>query len=121
MSRPALNSPPVSDAAKAKMEKYHHEVVDQARAALGQHDVVVIGMGWNPNVPRARKYLDEAGIPHHDLDFGNYVTAWRPRLALKLWSGWPTFPQVFVKGTLIGGADDTKKALEDGSLKALLG
>jgi glutaredoxin-related protein len=38
-----------------------------------------------------------------------------------MWSGFPTFPQVFVRGTLIGGFTDTRKALEDGSLRKLLG
>ena len=41
--------------------------------------------------------------------------------AIKLWSGWPTFPQVFVDGTLIGGEDLTKAALADGSLKSSVG
>jgi glutaredoxin-related protein len=46
---------------------------------------------------------------------------WKQRLAIKMWSGWPTFPQVFVRGVLVGGFEDTRKALEDGSLKKLLG
>lgn len=37
-----------------------------------------------------------------------------------MWSGWPTFPQVFVNGTLIGGFDDTVKALKDGTFESLL-
>jgi monothiol glutaredoxin len=31
---------------------------------------------------------------------------WKKRLAIKLWTGWPTFPQIFHKGVLIGGAKD---------------
>ena len=46
---------------------------------------------------------------------------WRERLAIKLWSGWPTFPQVFVKGALIGGFQELKGKLDDGSLKTELG
>jgi monothiol glutaredoxin len=38
-----------------------------------------------------------------------------------MWSGWPTYPQVFVKGTLIGGYDDTEKMLADGTLMKMLG
>ena len=45
----------------------------------------------------------------------------KKRLAIKLWSGWPTFPQVFVRGVLIGGNDETRRAIADGSLKARLG
>ena len=40
----------------------------------------------------------------------------RRRLALKMWTGWPTFPMVFVKGVLIGGASDLAKLIESGEL-----
>ena len=45
---------------------------------------------------------------------------WRRRTALKMWTGWPTFPMVFVKGMLIGGADDLAKLIASGELKRLL-
>ena len=35
-------------------------------------------------------------------------------------SGWPTIPQVFVKGELVGGADITQELAESGELKRLL-
>jgi len=35
-------------------------------------------------------------------------------------SGWPTIPQVFVKGELVGGADITQELAESGELKQLL-
>ena len=35
-------------------------------------------------------------------------------------SGWPTIPQVFVKGELIGGADITEELLESGELQQRL-
>jgi monothiol glutaredoxin len=46
--------------------------------------------------------------------------ALKERLAIKLWSGWPTFPQVYVHGVLIGGTDLTERALADGTLKSKL-
>ena len=42
------------------------------------------------------------------------------RQGMRSFSNWPTFPQVFVKGQLVGGNSDLKHALEDGSFKALL-
>ena len=35
-------------------------------------------------------------------------------------SGWPTIPQLFVKGELVGGADITQELAESGELKRLL-
>jgi len=37
-----------------------------------------------------------------------------------MWTGWPTFPMVWVKGQLIGGADDLQKLLESGELERML-
>ena len=77
-------------------------------------------MAQNPFVKRARKALDAAGVAYRYLEYGSYFAAWKERLAIKMWSGWPTFPQVFVRGVLIGGADEAAKALADGSLRARL-
>src|SRR5207245_2254629 len=40
----------------------------------------------------------------------------RKRFAVKMWTGWPTFPMVFVKGVLVGGASDLAKLIESGEL-----
>lgn len=54
------------------------------------------------------------------MEYGSYFKLWRQRNALKMWTGWPTFPMVFVNGTLIGGADDLKRLLASGEFKTLL-
>jgi hypothetical protein len=35
-------------------------------------------------------------------------------------SGWPTIPQLFVKGELVGGADITQELAESGELRQIL-
>jgi len=37
-----------------------------------------------------------------------------------MWSGWPTFPMVFVKGSLVGGAQDLERLIKSGEIKRLL-
>jgi monothiol glutaredoxin len=64
--------------------------------------------------------LDAAGIPYQYLEYGSYFSRWRERNALKMWCGWPTLPMVFVKGVLIGGADDLARLLASGELQRLL-
>lgn len=120
MSVTPLARPPMTPRAAEKAREYHAETVDRVRSAVAAHPVVVVGMGWNPHVKRAREALTEAGIAFEYLELGNYASLWRERLAIKLWSGWPTFPQVYVRGTLVGGNSDLRAALADGSLRALL-
>jgi glutaredoxin-related protein len=54
------------------------------------------------------------------MGYGSYLSMWRPRSALKMWTGWPTFPMVFVRGTLVGGAAEVEKLLASGELRTLL-
>lgn len=42
------------------------------------------------------------------------------REKLKVYSKWPTFPQLYVKGKLVGGCDIVKEMNADGSLQKLL-
>ncbi|HEX7602476.1 MAG TPA: glutaredoxin domain-containing protein, partial [Polyangiaceae bacterium] len=65
---------------------------------------------------KVRNALSEAGIEFKYVEYGSYFSKWKERLAIKLWSGWPTFPQVFVRGVLLGGEDLTIAAIKDGSL-----
>lgn len=120
-SRPLHPTTQISPAALAAMESFHKDTVRQVAEAVGRDAVVVVGMARNPFVKRVRKELTAAGVAFTYLEFGGYLSEWKPRLALKLWSGWPTFPMVFVRGKLIGGCDETIKQLGDGSLKQRLG
>ncbi len=101
--------------------RFHRDIVDQVSATVERDPVVVVGMAQNPFVKKARQALDQAGISYTYLEYGSYFGMWKQRLAIKMWSGFPTFPQVFVRGTLIGGNAETRQALADGSLKKLLG
>jgi glutaredoxin-related protein len=119
--RPLLSEDKRTPAVSEAMSNFHSDVVNQVRAAVERDPVVVVGMAQNPFVKRVRQALTQAGVQFTYLEYGSYLGMWRQRLAIKLWSGWPTFPQVFVRGVLIGGFDDTKKALADGSLRKMLG
>lgn len=99
---------------------HHRDIVDEAIRAIDSHQVVVIGMGGNPFVSRARKLLDQKAIGHHYLGYGNYLSGWRRRNALKLWTGWPTFPMIFIRGVLIGGYQELRALAREDALEALL-
>ena len=121
MPRPVLDEAQIHPAVREHIAKRHADIIDEVRAAIAGHAVVVVGMGWNVPGARVRKALTAAGVAFQYLEYGNYLGQWRRRNALKMWTGWPTFPMVFVKGQLVGGEIDTLKLIASGELKRLLG
>lgn len=119
--RDLLPSSRLSPAASDRVRAFQADVVAEVKAAIDAHPVVVVGMAQNPHVRRARRALEAAGVAFHYIEHGSYLSGWQRRLAIKLWSGYPTFPQVFVRGVLIGGADQTQAELADGTLEKRLG
>lgn len=118
--RPVLDDVRVHPLLRGRIARYHRDTIDEVRQCIERSPVVVVGMSQNPYPTRARKALTQAGIAHEYLEYGSYFSQWHRRLALKLWSGWPTLPMVFVKGVLVGGADDLAKLIDSGELKRLL-
>jgi glutaredoxin-related protein len=117
-TRKILDPARVHPKATELMNRRHAETVREVEEAIAKHSVVVVGMAQNPHVRKVRKALSEAGIAFEYLEYGSYLSEWGRRLAIKLWSGWPTFPQVFVRGVLIGGDELTRAAIDDGTLRA---
>src|SRR5258705_7565809 len=117
MARSVLGEDRIHPAIREKVATYRSEMVKEVEAAIKANAVVVVGMRQNPWPKRARRLLDAAGIPYTYLEYGSYFSDWRRRLALKMWTGWPSFPMVFVKGVLVGGAQDLQKILENGELR----
>jgi monothiol glutaredoxin len=121
MARSILSETDIHPAVRDVVARHHHEIVDEVKAAIAAHPVVVVGMAMNPMPKKARAALDQAGIRHEYLEYGSYFNTWRKRNALKMWTGWPTFPMVFVKGSLVGGASDVQALIASGELKKMLG
>jgi monothiol glutaredoxin len=69
------------------------------------------------NSDRALRALREAGAPVAGIDV---LADPAIRQELSEISGWPTIPQVFVKGELIGGADITQELAASGELTRVL-
>ncbi|MGB7542894.1 MAG: glutaredoxin domain-containing protein [Burkholderiales bacterium] len=116
MPRSILGEAQIHPAVREKIANYQTDIVKEVQAAVAANDIVVVGMRQNPFPKQARKALDAAGLAYRYLEYGSYFGQWHRRLALKMWTGWPTFPMVFVKGELVGGADDLARLIESGEL-----
>jgi monothiol glutaredoxin len=91
------------------------DVIEQEPVALfmkGTPQFVMCG-----NSDRALRALRDAGAPVTTVDV---LPDPAIRHELSAVSGWPTIPQVFVKGELIGGADITQELAEAGELTRIL-
>ena len=117
MPRTILEEARLHPSIRETVANHNADIVHNVQAASMSHPVLVVGMVGNPVVRKARKALDAAAIAHQYLEYGSYFSQWRRRLALKMWTGWPSLPMVFVKGVLIGGASDLEAMLERGELR----
>jgi len=121
MPRQVLDELRIHPAVRERVANWHADIVHNVQAAAASNPVLVVGMAQNPFCRRARQALVAAGQAHQYLEYGSYLSQWRARSALKMWSGWPTFPMVFVRGVLVGGAQELHKLMDSGELKRLLG
>jgi monothiol glutaredoxin len=120
MSRAILSELNIHPAIRQTIVSSQQAIVQEVMQAVAQHAVVVVGMAMNPFPKKARKALDAAGVAHHYLEYGSYLSLWRRRNALKMWTGWPSFPMVFVRGALVGGAGELNKLIISGELEKML-
>jgi glutaredoxin-related protein len=117
MPRNLLPESRIHPAIRDKISRAGVEIIAEVEAAIAANEIVVVGMKQNPVPKRARRMLDAAGLAYKYLEYGSYLGQYRKRLPLKLWTGWTTFPMIFVKGVFVGGADDLEKLLASGELK----
>ena len=98
------------------------ELKDQIQDVI-ENEPVALFMKVTPqmvmcgNSYRALNALHAAQAPITTVDI---LPDPRIRQELSALSGWPTIPQVFVKGELIGGADIVEELLESGDLQRKL-
>jgi monothiol glutaredoxin len=98
------------------------ELREQIRGIIESEDVALFMKGTPQfvmcgNSARALEALRAAGAPVTAVDI---LPDPQIRQELSALSGWPTIPQVFVRGQLIGGADIVQELAETGELERTL-
>ncbi|GAB0093077.1 Glutaredoxin [Sergentomyia squamirostris] len=95
---------------------------ERLRSLINRHPVMIFMKG-DRNTPRCGfskqliAIMNETGNSYDTFDI---LTDEDVRQGLKTFSDWPTYPQVYVKGELIGGLDIIKELLASGELKTTL-
>jgi monothiol glutaredoxin len=99
------------------------QIRDEVLDAIKQHRVMLFMKGV-PEAPRCGfsmqvvQILDAVGTEYAAMDI---LPDPRIRQVLSAESGWPTIPQLFVDGELVGGSDIVMEMFESGELAELLG
>lgn len=101
------------------------EALDAVTNAIKEHPVVLFMKG-SPAMPqcgfsaRSVGLLKEIGMPFESVDVLDDQNNPGVRDAVKDFGKWPTIPQLYVKGELMGGADIIREMAETGQLKTVM-
>ena len=97
-------------------------VIEKIKKEIGSHKVVLFVKG-TPQAPQCgfsaatMELFQKMGVPFHSVDV---LAEPEMRLRLPEVSHWPTFPQVFIGGKLVGGCDIVHEMHGSGELQKLL-
>jgi monothiol glutaredoxin len=99
------------------------EVMERIKKQV-EDNPVLLYMKGTPQFPqcgfsgRAVQVLQACGV---EFAYVNVFEDPEVRENLKIFSQWPTFPQLFINGELVGGSDIIKELFEKGELQKMLG
>lgn len=98
------------------------EVNERIREHIASQPVVIFMKG-SPEMPmcgfsaRTAEALKQCQRP---FGWVNVLADPEIRQSLPAWSDWPTFPQIFIEGELIGGCDIALQLAEQGELRRMV-
>ena len=98
------------------------DVIDEIKQVINDNKIVLFMKG-TPDFPQCGFSMRTAeALKACDVEFSYVDILASPdiRANLPKVSNWPTFPQVFVNGELIGGCDITLEMYQSGELQTLL-
>lgn len=102
------------------------EATKQKLDAITQSNDIVLFMKGTPTMPvcgfsaRAVACFGQVGIAPEKITGFNILEDFETAQAIKIYSDWPTFPQIYIKGEFIGGGDILLEMTQSGELAELL-
>ena len=100
-----------------------NETVNVKIKNLIEKNEVCLFMKGTPEVPQCGFSLAVSNVLKHlDVNFQGINVLENPEIreGIKIFSDWPTIPQLYVKGEFIGGCDIVKEMFEKGDLQTKL-
>lgn len=114
---------PSGGANKDDGNKEAHEIQEWIRNAVKENPILLFmkGSAEQPQCGFSKRVVDilkKEGVSFASADV---LSSPEIREGVKLYSSWPTLPQLYVNGEFVGGCDIVTSLHEDGSLKEMLG
>ena len=91
--------------------------LEEKLRGLIQQAPVMLFMKGSPDTPKcgfSRSIVELLQKNSVAFSFFDILTDEEVRAGLKTYSNWPTYPQLYVKGTLVGGLDIVKEMVNSG-------
>lgn len=98
------------------------DIMSEIAREVSSHPIVLYMKG-TPSQPmcgfsaRAAGILDTYGIPYYAV---NILADPEKREAIKVFSDWPTIPQIYIRGEFLGGSDILTQMFENGQLDEVM-
>ena len=100
----------------------NEEVKNKIENSIQKNDVCLFMKG-TPDVPQCGFSMAVSNVLKHlEIKFTgiNILEDSDLRDGIKVYSEWPTIPQLYIKGEFIGGCDIVKEMFENGELQKIL-
>lgn len=111
-----------ADAGQPKTRDEGGDIMSEIENEVSSNKVVLYMKG-TPQQPmcgfsaRAAGIIESYGVPYHAV---NILADQEKRQAIKVFSDWPTIPQIYVSGEFLGGSDILSQMYENGQLDGVM-
>ena len=98
------------------------QIINEIKSQI-QNNNILLYMKGSPQMPQcgfsatATKILMRCGV---EFAYINILENPQIRATLPQVANWPTFPQLYIKGELVGGSDIIQEMFDDGELQQML-
>jgi monothiol glutaredoxin len=98
------------------------DTIERIQSAIERNRIVIFMKG-NRDFPQCGfsaatvQVFEELGVPFETVDV---LADQEVREAIKVYSNWPTIPQVYLDGKFVGGCDIIRELYETGELRELI-
>ena len=95
---------------------------DKLKQLINRHRIMLFmkGIPSSPKCGFSRQIVDILDSFNVSYDAFNILEDDEVRQGLKVYSDWPTYPQLYVEGDLVGGLDIIEEMVDSGDLEDLL-